>query len=552
MLNWLTRISLKVRLAGLIAVLCILMVAMVAAALNGMRSSNNDLTHLYYEGLLPSDQVTRMVNEMHHARSQLLLALQHMPGSPFEHAHNHEVSMHLDAVDQAVRNIESLVQTLLAGTMDEQERALAQEMQRSVGLYLSQGVRPVLQAMREGEYLQANGILLDKLQPTFSLAFDKVQAYSDSLHAHAVIAFTEAEAHFDTLLLWLSIVLVLALAFSIALACATLSSINQAVSALMRGGRQLAQGDLVHRVEYRGRDELGKIAGSFNTMADQMQDTIRELAKAVEQLAAASAQTAAVSTQTSEGIHRQHLETDQVATAMHEMSATVQDVASNAASAAHAAEKADTEAERGQQVVAQSVQVIDSLAREVERAAQVIGELEDASATISSVVDVIRGIAEQTNLLALNAAIEAARAGEAGRGFAVVADEVRSLASRTQQSTEEIRAMIEKVQDGARRAVEVMEKSCQKAEAGREQLADTSAVLAQITNAVATINDMNAMIASAAEEQSSVAEEINRNITNVSEIAEETSEASRQNVETSRELNALANRLQGLVQKFKL
>ncbi|HLV17989.1 MAG TPA: methyl-accepting chemotaxis protein, partial [Pseudomonas sp.] len=529
MLNWLTRISLKVRLAGLIAVLCVLMVAMVATALNGMRSSNDDLTHIYYEGLLPADQVTRMLNEMHHARSQLLLALQHMPGSPFEHAHNHEVSMHLDAVDQAVRNIESLVQTLLAGTMDEQERALAQEMQRSVGLYLSQGVRPVLQAMREGEYLQANGILLDKLQPTFSLAFDKVQAYSDSLHAHAVIAFTEAEAHFDTLLLWLSIVLVLALAFSIALACATLSSINQAVSALMRGGRQLAQGDLVHRVEYRGRDELGKIAGSFNTMADQMQDTIRELAKAVEQLAAASAQTAAVSTQTSEGIHRQHLETDQVATAMHEMSATVQDVASNAASAAHAAEKADTEAERGQQVVAQSVQVIDSLAREVERAAQVIGELEDASATISSVVDVIRGIAEQTNLLALNAAIEAARAGEAGRGFAVVADEVRSLASRTQQSTEEIRAMIEKVQDGARRAVEVMEKSCQKAEAGREQLADTSAVLAQITNAVATINDMNAMIASAAEEQSSVAEEINRNITNVSEIAEETSEASRQN-----------------------
>ena len=552
MLNWLTRISLKVRLAGLIALLCILMVAMVAAALNGMRSSNDDLTHLYYEGLLPSDQVTRMVNEMHHARSQLLLALQHMPGSHFEHAHNHDVSMHLNAVDQALRNIESLLQTLMTNSMDEQELALAKEMQRTVGIYLNQGVRPVLQLMRQGEYIDANGILLDKLQPTFSLAFDKVQAYSDSLHAHAVMAFTEAERHFDALLLWLSVILVAALAFSVLLACATLASINQAVHALLRGGRQLAQGDLVHRVEYRGRDELGKIAESFNTMADHVQDTIKELAKAVEQLAAASAQTAAISTQTSDGIHRQHLETDQVATAMHEMSATVQDVASNAASAAHAAEKADTEAERGQQVVAESVQVIDSLAREVERAAQVIGELEDASATISSVVDVIRGIAEQTNLLALNAAIEAARAGEAGRGFAVVADEVRSLASRTQQSTEEIRAMIEKVQDGARRAVEVMEKSCTKAEAGREQLAETSAVLAQITAAVATINDMNAMIASAAEEQSSVAEEINRNITNVSEIAEDTSEASRQNVETSQALSGLAKHLHALVQKFKL
>src|SRR5690606_4337266 len=318
--------------------------------------------------------------------SQLLLALQHMPGSHFEHAHNHDVSMHLNAVDQALRNIESLLQTLMTNSMDEQELALAKEMQRTVGIYLNQGVRPVLQLMRQGEYIDANGVLLDKLQPTFSLAFDKVQAYSDSLHAHAVMAFTEAERHFDALLLWLSVILVAALAFSVLLACATLASINQAVRALLRGGRQLAQGDLVHRVEYRGRDELGKIAESFNTMADHVQDTIKELAKAVEQLAAASAQTATISTQTSDGIHRQHLETDQVATAMHEMSATVQDVASNAASAAHAAEKADTEAERGQQVVAESVQVIDSLAREVERAAQVIGELEDASATISSVV----------------------------------------------------------------------------------------------------------------------------------------------------------------------
>src|SRR5690606_10051894 len=164
------------------------MVAMVATALNGMRSSNDDLTHIYYEGLLPADQVTRMLNEMHHARSQLLLALQHMPGSPFEHAHNHEVSMHLDAVDQAVRNIESLVQTLLAGTMDAQDRVQAQEMQRSVGLYHSQGVRPGLQAQREGEYLQASDILLGRLQPTLSLASDTVHAYPNSLRAHAVIA----------------------------------------------------------------------------------------------------------------------------------------------------------------------------------------------------------------------------------------------------------------------------------------------------------------------------------------------------------------------------
>jgi len=528
------------------------MVLMVGFALSGMRSSNTDLTHLYYEGLLPSDQVSRLVNEMHQARTQLLLALQHAPGSDYEQAHNHHVSMHFDSVERSVGNSQQLLQTLLAGNLDENERALAEEMQRTVSLYLDRGVRPVMELMRGGDYLKANGLLLDTLQPSFTLAFDKVQAYSDNLHIHAVTAYTSAEKHFDTLLLWLGVVLVLALVLSSALAWATLWGIGQAVNALLYGGKRLADGDLMHRVEYRGRDELGNIADCFNAMADHMQETIRELSKAVEQLAAAAEQTATVSRQTGEGIHRQHLEIDQVATAMNEMSATVQDVASNAASAAHAAEKADSEAELGQQVVTQSIQMIDSLAGEVEHAATVIGELENASATISSVVDVIRGIADQTNLLALNAAIEAARAGEQGRGFAVVADEVRSLASRTQHSTAEIQGMIEKVQGGARRAVEVMEKSCEKAEAGRSQVAEAGRVLQQITAAVATINDMNAMIASAAEEQSSVAEEINRNITNVSGIAEETSDASHQNVETSRELSALANRLHTLVQAFKV
>ncbi|WP_256050911.1 methyl-accepting chemotaxis protein [Stutzerimonas stutzeri] len=549
---WLTRFSLKARLVALITLLCMLMVLMVGFALSGMRSSNTDLTHLYYEGLLPSDQVSRLVNEMHQARTQLLLALQHAPGSDYEQAHNHHVSMHFDSVERSVGNSQQLLQTLLAGNLDENERALAEEMQRTVSLYLDRGVRPVMELMRGGDYLKANGLLLDTLQPSFTLAFDKVQAYSDNLHIHAVTAYTSAEKHFDTLLLWLGVVLVLALVLSSALAWATLWGIGQAVNALLYGGKRLADGDLMHRVEYRGRDELGNIADCFNAMADHMQETIRELSKAVEQLAAAAEQTATVSRQTGEGIHRQHLEIDQVATAMNEMSATVQDVASNAASAAHAAEKADSEAELGQQVVTQSIQMIDSLAGEVEHAATVIGELENASATISSVVDVIRGIADQTNLLALNAAIEAARAGEQGRGFAVVADEVRSLASRTQHSTAEIQGMIEKVQGGARRAVEVMEKSCEKAEAGRSQVAEAGRVLQQITAAVATINDMNAMIASAAEEQSSVAEEINRNITNVSGIAEETSDASHQNVETSRELSALANRLHTLVQAFKV
>ena len=237
---------------------------------------------------------------------------------------------------------------------------------------------------------------------------------------------------------------------------------------------------------------------------------------------------------------------------MNEMNATVHDVAQNASSAADAARAADEAANEGRNVVQTTVQAIDRLASEVEQANGVIGKLKQESEQIGSVLDVIRNIADQTNLLALNAAIEAARAGEQGRGFAVVADEVRSLASRTQESTQEIQQMMERLQNGTGEAVRVMHSSQEKTRetVAKAQLAGTS--LESIKASVSTIHAMNTQIASAAEEQGVVANEINRSVVNIADISKKTAQGSSNSAEASRTLATLGEEMHGLVKQFKL
>ncbi|MDX9767561.1 MAG: PAS domain-containing methyl-accepting chemotaxis protein [Ectothiorhodospiraceae bacterium] len=284
------------------------------------------------------------------------------------------------------------------------------------------------------------------------------------------------------------------------------------------------------------QSEAGAVVG-------RMADAARQLAENTESLVAAVEHSA-------EGIRRQQGETDQVATAVTEMAASVQEVARNAQNTADAADKADDEANAGRQVVSETEQSISRLASEVEKAAQVIQQLEASSNEISSVLDVIRGIAEQTNLLALNAAIEAARAGEQGRGFAVVADEVRTLASRTQQSTQEIQQMIEKLQGGARSAVQVMEQSRKQADQSVQQAQQAAASLAAITQGVTTIKDMSAQIAAAVEEQSAVSGEIDRSIASIRMVSDENAETGAHSEQVAVNLANLANDLQMLVAQF--
>ncbi len=305
------------------------------------------------------------------------------------------------------------------------------------------------------------------------------------------------------------------------------------------------EGDLTRRLSSDRADELGSIAKGFNTFLAKLQAMISQVVVSVQKVSDSSEHTADIAIRTNQGVHKQMAEIDLVATAVHEMTATAQDVARNAT-------HADQAAHQGLQIVRNTSNSISALAEEIGRAVGVVQTLARDSENINAILTAIRAIAEQTNLLALNAAIEAARAGEQGRGFAVVADEVRNLAQKTQQATEEIQQMIQQLQQGTRDVVRVMEDSQGKTDDSVQQAARAAEALESITQAVSVINDMNTQIASAAEEQSAVAEDINRNVINIGQVANEVAGGADESSNASAELTKLAEQQRRLINQFRV
>ena len=312
------------------------------------------------------------------------------------------------------------------------------------------------------------------------------------------------------------------------------------------------EGDLTRRLPVTSEDELGQLAGSFNRFVEKVHGLVRQIVEMTGQLTELVGQVSEQAQRSEQAMGQQRHETDQVATAINEMSAAAHEVAKSAQNAAEAAQQTDREGQAAKSVVDGSIQRIHSLVEDIRSSGVSLDNLQQEVLSIVSVLDVIRSIAEQTNLLALNAAIEAARAGEAGRGFAVVADEVRALASRTQQSTQEIQGMIDRLQQGTQQSVTSMRRSSDAGELTSEQANKAGESLDAIAQLIATINAMNAQIAIAAEEQTAVAEEINRSVHQIAVAVDSVADETERGAQTARSLAGLGDRLGALVRQFRI
>ncbi|WP_416427484.1 methyl-accepting chemotaxis protein [Pseudomonas sp. App30] len=454
----------------------------------------------------------------------------------------------LDSRNQLIAKAQAAYEPLIAGP---EERAAYGQLKNALDEYHELEMR--MRAANSANDLDTlrkvvNGDLQDN-SARVNTALDNLvtintQQTADMNNAAAA----QYSSAFTLVVTLLIIAAVLTFLFAWLLTRSIVGPIDQALAA----AEQIAEGNLTRPIHVEGRDEAARLLIAMEKMQEKLRDTLQRISGSATQLASAAEELNSVTDESARGLTQQNHEIEQAATAVNEMTSAVEEVARNAVSTSEASKDATSSASDGRDLVQETVGAIERMSADVQSTADLIGNLADESRDIGKVLDVIRGLADQTNLLALNAAIEAARAGEAGRGFAVVADEVRALAHRTQQSTAEIERMIGSIQGGTEQAVNSMRNSTERAESTLNIAKGAGMALDTINGAIVQINERNLVIASAAEEQAQVAREVDRNLVNIRDLSVQSAAGATQTTAASAELSRLAVDLNNMVARFSL
>ncbi len=450
--------------------------------------------------------------------------------------------------DQQIRAAQAIYEKLIDS---REERAAYDEYVSLLGQYRQIEAR--MKSLSQANQVEALRTLINTELLSNSEQVNAVLArLLDINNKMALVTNDEAKAQYDLAFKLVVGLLVLATALTVLFAWLLTRSITLPISQALEAAEEVAEGNLTRPIKVDGNDEAGRLLAAMAKMQDKLRDTLQRIAGSATQLASAAEELNAVTDESARGLTQQNNEIEQAATAVNEMTSAVEEVARNAVSTSEASRNATTSAGDGRDLVQETVSAIERMSGDVQATATLIGDLANESRDIGKVLDVIRGLADQTNLLALNAAIEAARAGEAGRGFAVVADEVRALAHRTQQSTSEIERMIGSIQAGTEHAVDSMRNSTERAESTLNIAKGAGISLETINTAIVEINERNLVIASAAEEQAQVAREVDRNLVNIRDLSVQSATGASQTSAASNELSRLAVDLNGMVGRFRL
>ncbi|EPJ76789.1 putative methyl-accepting chemotaxis protein [Pseudomonas sp. CFII64] len=512
-------------------------------SLNKMADLNNSTLSIANDGLTPTRLLGELADTTTRFRTMSYLIMVNRSQADIDKA-----DARLEVLTNKAKRIVDDYAPLVSGA---EEAAKFREFKEALGNYLTaqDKLRQASQAKREAEIAELiRGDLKrysDQMAPLVEWLLEVNRKDSEA-------AVAESSSNYVAARNVIIAVLVLTAIMTALLAVILTRSIVRPLNDAVRAAEDVARGDLTQTIHTQGRDEVTRLQQALKTMQANLRDTLQQISGSATQVASAAEELNAVTEEGSRALAQQNDEIEQAATAVNEMTAAVEEVANNAVSTSTASQQSSASAIQGRQRVQETVNAIQQMNNDVEVTAEQIRSLADQTRDIGKVLDVIRAIAEQTNLLALNAAIEAARAGEAGRGFAVVADEVRALAHRTQQSTQEIEVMVSGIQQGSSQAVASMQNSSVRAQSTLDVARSAGDALEEITRSVSEISDRNLVIASAAEEQAQVSREVDRNLVNIRDLSVQSSAGAHQTNSASHELSRLAVELNQMVRRFKI